>query len=236
MNVKATIAALDFCLERANFAECLLLTNKIPLVADARIRHIQIKELNSAESYSMFILDELAKYIKTDFCLLIQWDGHIINAHRWSEDFLQYDYIGASWPQFNDGYDVGNGGFSLRSKRLLDLTRDMRFIRHHPEDTAIGRINRDWLEAEGLHFAPKEVADAFSAERAGDPNRSFGYHGVFNMPKVLGAKRFAEIYPMLDSLKSIDLDFYAIVRQVIMNCPSLAFKMIRIRLLALFGR
>ena len=35
--------------------------------------------------------------------------------------FFDYDYIGAPWPN-NFVNRVGNGGFSLRSKKFLELT------------------------------------------------------------------------------------------------------------------
>ena len=37
------------------------------------------------------------------------------------------DYIGAPWPHFRDGHNVGNGGFSLRSRRLLEACRELPF-------------------------------------------------------------------------------------------------------------
>ena len=27
-------------------------------------------------------------------------DGHIVNPHLWTNEFLKYDYIGAPWPKF----------------------------------------------------------------------------------------------------------------------------------------
>jgi hypothetical protein len=68
----------------------------------------------------------------------------VFDAARWRDAFLEYDYIGASWLQFDDG----NGGFSLRTRRLMELCRDPAFVPVHPEDLAIGRTNRAWLESQ----------------------------------------------------------------------------------------
>jgi hypothetical protein len=107
---------------------------------------VPIAPLRSSAAYSDFLLTGLVDHVDTTHCLVAQWDGHLLDAERWQDAFLDYDYIGASWPQFDDGHDVGNGGFSLRTRRLMDLCRDPAFVPAHPEDVAIGRTNRAWLE------------------------------------------------------------------------------------------
>jgi hypothetical protein len=120
---------------------------------------------------------------------------------------LDYDYIGATWPQFDDGLVVGNGGFSLRSRRLLHLLEDDIFEAHHPEDVAICRTWRKMLEeAHGIRFAPPELASTFSAERSGDLRETFGFHGFFNMPDILPlveVKRMVAALPV-GALQGID--------------------------------
>jgi len=138
----------------------------------------------------------------------------VLDAARWRPDFLDYDYIGASWPQFADGYDVGNGGFSLRSRRLMQLCRDPAFQPFHPEDVAIARINRDWLERQGMRFASRALADCFAAERAGDVTASFGYHGAWLMPQAVGVEPFWTLYRELDDRGTIRHDFSSILKQV----------------------
>ena len=119
--------------------------------------------------------------------------------------FFEYDYIGASWPRESAGRDVGNGGFSLRSKKLYQAILDLRqrytletliqrltqneicedkFVGHSiPEDNLICKIYRPTLEQQyGIRFAPAELADRFSIEtNAGSPwlGSSFGFHGHF---------------------------------------------------------
>ena len=77
----------------------------------------QIPTFKNGNDYNQFILKDLNSHITTDFVLVIQYDGFVINPHKWDIKFSEYDYIGAPWPWAKD-YQVGNGGFSLRSKKL----------------------------------------------------------------------------------------------------------------------
>lgn len=150
----------------------------------------RIRRIASAADYSDFVLRNLVGHIDTDYMLLIQWDGYVLSPRRWSADFLAFDYIGAPWPQFADGDDVGNGGFSLRSHRLMMAMRDPAISLHHPEDVCIARTNRRQLEAKhGLRFAPAGLASRFSFERSGEPAESFGFHGLFNFPLAMPQER-----------------------------------------------
>ena len=214
VNVAATMAALEACLAQMDVAAALLLTDS-PLEPDHRgIQGVPIAPITSSRAYSDFMLTQLVDHVETDHCLIIQWDGHVLDVSRWLPDFLAYDYIGASWPQFTDGHDVGNGGFSLRSRRLMQLCRTPDFAPSHPEDVAIARVNRAWLESRGMRFAPRALADRFAAERAGDVAASFGYHGAWLMPAVLGRDRFWTLYRQLDDRGTIRHDFSLIVKQL----------------------
>jgi len=75
-----------------------------------------ITTITTKEGYSRFVIKDLNKHINSDFALLIQWDGYIVNPLVWNPKFQDYDYIGAKWWWYSDGHNVGNGGFSLRSK------------------------------------------------------------------------------------------------------------------------
>ncbi len=137
--------------------------------------------INSKEDYSKFIIRDLVNYINTDFVLIIQSDGFVLNPEAWTNEFLQYDYIGAKW-WFNDGLNVGNGGFSLRSKKLLQLTaNDKNIVDTHPEDSVICRTYGNYLKSKGIKFAPENIADKFSIEGFAQRDKkykgSFGYHG-----------------------------------------------------------
>ena len=214
VNVSATLRALEACLAQADFAACMLFTDVPVRPEHPGIQVVPIARLQSSAAYSDFILSRMVDHVETSHCLVAQWDGHVLDARKWRPEFLDYDYIGASWPQFDDGHDVGNGGFSLRSRTLMESCRHPLFRAGHPEDVAIGRTNRDWLEEQGMRFAPRALADLFAAERNGDLNASFGYHGVFNAPRAMGVTAFWQVYCELDDRGTIRHDFGAIVNAV----------------------
>jgi hypothetical protein len=214
VNVAATLRAIEVSLRLVRFGACKLLTDAKVSSAHPEIEVVPIPRLGSSAAYSDFILVGLPDHVTTTHCLVVQWDGHLIDAGRWQDAFLDYDYIGASWPQFKDGHDVGNGGFSLRTRHLMELCRNPAFVPVHPEDVAIGRTNRTWLEEQGMRFAPRDLADVFAAERTGDPQETFGYHGVWNMPRAIGAEAFWQVYRQLDERGTLKRDFCGMLRDI----------------------
>ena len=215
VNVEATVAALRACLNKVEFADCLLLTDADIVTAHPAIRIVPIARLNSSRDYSEFILKGLANHIRSTHCLVVQWDGFILDADCWDPDFLTYDYIGAPWPQFDDDHAVGNGGFSLRSLKLLEACGDPSFPTSHPEDLAICRVNRPLLENRfDIRFADLETAGQFAYERAVIGRPTFGFHGIFNMIRAVGPERFWELYASLDDPTTAFLDYRALMSQL----------------------
>jgi glycosyltransferase involved in cell wall biosynthesis len=137
-------------------------------------------DIRSKEQYSAYCIDHMHEHIHTSHVLVFQYDGYVNNWMAWDNDWLQYDYIGAPW-YYQDGMDVGNGGFSLRSKRLMQLASEICKFKH-PEDHHICRTYRRELEALGMKFAPREVAEKFAFEGYLQPTTfldgQFGRHGV----------------------------------------------------------
>jgi hypothetical protein len=123
VNLPATLEALRRCLGHASFAECFFFTDDRFEIDDSAIRMNSVERMRSSSAYSRFMLQDLADHVKTDHVLVVQWDGFILDADAWDDRFLEFDYIGAPWPHFGDDHDVGNGGFSLRSRRLLEACR-----------------------------------------------------------------------------------------------------------------
>lgn len=214
VNVEATVRALEASLAQVDFAACKLFTDALIAPQHPAISVVPIPRLDSSAAYSDFLLTRMVDHVATSHCLVVQWDGHVIDAGRWRPEFLDHDYIGASWPQFDDGHDVGNGGFSLRSRRLMEACRKPEFRISHPEDIAISRINRSWLEGRGMRFAPRALADMFAVERTGDLRTSFGYHGVWNMPQAVGIETFWRIYRDLDDRSTLRHDFSCILKDI----------------------
>ena len=145
------------------------------------IRVVKLPSDFSLDDYNKFLIKDLNSYINTDYVLTFQNDGFIANPNSWSDEFLDYDYIGAPW-WYDDDNNVGNGGFSLRSKRLLEvLASDDHIDEFAPEDHVICRVYGDYLkEKHGIKFAPESLASKFSVEN-GHFDDQFGFHGKWNL-------------------------------------------------------
>lgn len=180
--------AMRLCMDKVLFGDALLFTcpdhglQNIP----SDIRMIELPQVTSIEAYSHFLLKGMGPYLHTSHMLIVQWDGYVIDPGMWRDDFLKMDYIGAVWPQFKDRHRVGNGGFSLRSRKLLDALAHEDILPHHPEDICIARTYRTLLEERwGIQFASEHMAHQFAFERERKTPSSFGFHGLSNFPDLL---------------------------------------------------
>ena len=184
-------SALLRSIENIAFGDIVFITNNnfiIPKNTIPRLRVIRIKNISSVEEYSIFIIKKLCDYIKTSHCLIIQWDGFVVHPENWNDTFLNYDYIGAPWKK-KDGDVVGNGGFSLRSKKILTALKSDEVVPFHPEDECICVTNRKFLEEKwGIIFSPVYIAATFSFEFSNYNKQQFGFHGLSNFPDILSKK------------------------------------------------
>ena len=184
VNHALALRALRLSAARIAFGRTLFITDRA--IPGAGVDIEAIAPLASRDAYSNFVLKDLADYIQTAHVLLVQWDGYVINPDAWRDGFLSNDYIGAKWFWHNDSMRVGNGGFSLRSRRLLIAARDPRVHLTEAEDITICRSFRPLLEAEyGIRFATEADADRFSFEAAYPVGQPFGFHGLFNFCRVM---------------------------------------------------
>ena len=194
------LRALKKSLEMCNFEKALLFSHEC-IDCGHDVELIKIPKLDSLDSYSKFIMKDLHRWIHTPYVLVVQWDGYVIDPLAWSEIFLSCDYVGAKWYWHQDGKTVGNGGFSLRSKKLLDAVASLEisFIKGAAEDEQICRIYRDILESQfGIKFCSESVADQFSYERSLPDAPTFGFHGIFNVWRYLNDDEvgiFADEFP-----------------------------------------
>lgn len=192
--------ALQRSMAQARFARAILFTSSTwrPQAWPSDVEVVAVDHVTSSAAYSEFMLKGLYQYIHTSHVLVIQWDGFISNPGRWHADFLKYDYVGAVWPQFDDGDRVGNGGFSLRSVKLLEALQSPNFDVYHPEDVAICRLYKKRLHDEyDVVVAPEHLANQFAVERQGDAAHAFGFHGFSNMMDVLSESEFQALLDRL---------------------------------------
>jgi Protein of unknown function (DUF5672) len=187
VNIERLLHAAEICQRSFRFGAVRMLTS----IPHDHPSIIPIEPITSRDAYSSFMVKKVNTYVDTPFALVIQYDGFILNPDAWRDEYLDYDYIGAPWNE-EEGYSiVGNGGFSLRSKRLMELLQQDDAILDPneldppdaPEDWYICAMIRDYLEARGIRFAPVELARQFSFE-GGDEyfgvawTNEFGFHGL----------------------------------------------------------
>ena len=177
-------AALLRCKAGLAFARTVLFSDRDP--GKAGVEVVPVAPLRSAADYSAFVLKDLLAHVATEFVLIAQWDGFVLDPQRWDDAFLDWDCIGAPWSKAPPGREVGNGGFTLRSRRLLQALQDPSLAFHHPEDIAICQTNARVLEERhGIRFAPRELASRFAFEDGPPAVPTLGFHGAYNLPFVM---------------------------------------------------
>jgi hypothetical protein len=212
INPSLAIRAINECLKDISFGDAILFSDAD--VDTKQIQQIKIKKIESKNEYSKFLLKEIAQHISTSHALIVQWDGYVVDPQSWQVNFLNYDYIGAEWFWHKDGMNVGNGGFSLRSKKLLDAlcSDEFPFIENVNEDEQICRIYREKLVNNfNIKFAPTEIANEFAYERSTPKKSTFGFHGIFNMWRHLDDKEVIDLVNQLHSSTISSIEYYELV-------------------------
>jgi hypothetical protein len=189
IRIDDTIYALERSMEGIRFHSAMLVSHKKPSRLPDSIQFASCDQLNSIDDYSRFMLFDLSKFINTDYALIVQYDGYVLRPQKWSDEFFKYDYIGAPWPEgaHSNGdleIRVGNGGFSLRSKKLLDVMNSHQLLftdngtGFYNEDGVLCNYHRKKLEDLGIKFPTAEVAAMFSHESICKETVSepFGFH------------------------------------------------------------
>jgi tetratricopeptide (TPR) repeat protein len=182
------------------FARAVWLTDAVPagVAVPDGVDVVRIAPIASRHAYSALMLKGLAPHVMTSHVLVAQWDGFVLHPDAWEPGFLDCDYLGARWFWHTDGMDVGNGGFSLRSRRLVEALADPRIDGDAAEDELLARTFRPLLEREhGIRFGDGAMADRFAFEVAHTARPTFGFHGLYNFARVLPAAEIAALAPLL---------------------------------------
>lgn len=169
--------------QRLPFIENIITFSDTPFGELENVKFIHIPPLRSNNEYGQVIFEKLPEIITDEYVLIFQWDGFPLDPNKWKNEFLNYDYIGAP-----NGNWMGNGGFSLRSKKLLHTLRDLNITvdlsnpYDQPEDLIICTHKRSLLESNGIKYAPVNIAAQFSFEADLINKNVFGFHAAFNLP------------------------------------------------------
>ncbi len=206
LNPVMACKALKHSCRSIRFYDTLLFSSQD--ISSDTIKTIKIAPITSLEDYSRFCIERLASYIESDVILTVHSDGFIINPHLWNDEFSQYDYIGAPWPPdapWCTRNRVGNGGFSLRSKKFMEIASKLgQFYKH--EDILLTNICYDSFVEAGCRYAPVEVAMRFALEAkipecAYSLDNCFGFHGKGDAFYHYGqGQQFKDRIALLDSV------------------------------------
>ncbi len=212
--------ALELSLRQCTYDAAFLFTDDTSIAGelDPRIALIEIPPTGSLAAYSRFLLKDLHRHVRTDFVQVIQWDGYVTNGAAWTDEFLEYDYIGARWPFRPEGRNVGNGGFSLRSRKLREALQDEE-IRHsdgEPEDETACVVHRELLERRyGIRFAPSALADRYAFEMTPRTGNELGFHGLYNLPYFNDEAALAKLLDAVPGGQFASVNGVSVVRRLI---------------------
>ncbi len=178
VNVYETVQAMKYSMRGIDFGDAVLICHFRPIYLPRNIRYDHTGKLRNIDDFNYKMLYELGDHIHTDYAMIVHYDGFIVHPECFRDEFLDYDYIGAPWPDPHDDFTyrdingtlrrVGNS-VGFRSKRLIDFPKaaGLPFEADHGyfhEDGFLCVKNRHLVEEAGMTIAPMEVAKYFSHE------------------------------------------------------------------------
>ncbi len=178
------LMALEDCERHARFGDVVVFTDRPSQFMRADRRVINVPDWPNKVGWSRCFWTDVALNVHTSHSLGIQWDSWIVDPSMWRDEYLRYDYIGAPW-WYQNGLNVGNGGFSLRSTKLLRYVHKHRAqfpVVNDLDDDLFCRKYRTALQDAGFEWAPEALAYDFAFEcvRPDPMARHFGFHAAFN--------------------------------------------------------
>jgi len=205
VNTDSAVKTIKYCNKFFTFKNNFVVSNN-ELNVD-NINFIKVQKFNGIQEYSEYVL-RLLDIVESEYLLIVQDDGFIINPDKWTDEFLNYDYIGAPWPsskkwikrfeKYGDSIylkakknikqnRVGNGGFSLRSRKFLEYSASFTSCNGMSEDMFLSLINYEKAINYGINFAPFEIAKLFSLET---PLGGFKYRNELKNKEINTSEHF----------------------------------------------
>lgn len=198
------IRTIEDACRKVRFANVLIASDRVlvPDCGGVAVSSQVIDDATSKEDWERQFWSDLpgmvtsacgASETESTHVLFMEWDAGVASPDFWGDDFLAFDYIGAPW-WYQDGMNVGNGGFSLRSRLLMEFLANntKAYPCGAPCDELLCRGYRRRLEGEGFRWATEGVAHDFAFEMYPPKNgAAFGFHAARNWPAVLDADEVA---------------------------------------------
>lgn len=197
VKIDQNVKALKQSMEGIKFGDVKFISDICPEDLPKNVNYVNCDKL-SYDGFSEYTFLKLWKDIETSHSLLVHHDGFVVRPDLWSDEFLNFDYIGAPWIYSETSYitddgehvDVGNGGFCLRTKKMLELPTQLGLKLEHRQgfyndDGNFCVYHRKTFLENGIKYAPKEIAAKFSTEIIipGLSQESFGFHSFIHHPE-----------------------------------------------------
>lgn len=148
--IEKELPALQKCMTELPGSQGLIITDKL---IDTNIPQKLVYQTLDHRQVSDFLMYCLFQYIDTEFALICQSDGWVLNGRNWRDEWFEYDYIGGlahgahdpvtktfynGWRWLDHpepGTEVKNlliqqnGGLSLRSRRFMEAPTKYGIVR-----------------------------------------------------------------------------------------------------------
>lgn len=138
-NINSIIKIGNNSSKNLNFGEKIIYTFEYPTIDPGDFKIKKIDEI-PFDKFNDFILKNYSNLFNTDYAINFHSDGFIQNQNKWDENFLKYDFIGAPLNlniNNTSKFIVGNGGFSLRSKKLCNKISELYNNNYYPKNLDI---------------------------------------------------------------------------------------------------
>ena len=131
------------------------ISNSISLPNTINIIKLDVDSLTTSQYSRLLLTTDFWNNFKGEKLLLYQEDTYLFHSNN-IEQFLEYDYVGASWPSNQDDNinGVGNGGFSLRSKsKMIECIKRVDPIKQ----LTLGKSTLNYMRSSNNEFVPEDV-------------------------------------------------------------------------------
>jgi len=178
---EGNIEALKKCMSLMDFGAVKFLSHQKPDNLPNEITFEYCTELKSIYDFDCYAFSELGKHIDTSHMLMVQDHAYILRPELWDDDWLQYDFIGAPWPE-RDAFISASTGEMV--KKLLDLPKKLGLPvvedrGYTNDDGLVNSYYRKIFLENGIKYPSVHVASRFAYENPIPENEGvlpFGFH------------------------------------------------------------
>ena len=86
VDIDSTIKSILNSCNGIEFGDVKFITHEKPSNLPDNIKFCKIDKINSIDEYSYNMIYKLSDYIETDYALIVQSDGYVINPTSWREE------------------------------------------------------------------------------------------------------------------------------------------------------